>query len=102
MAVKRVMNDSDFFCILIFFVHLYKSESPVCSNSLIFFQVIVFHAQGKSKHIDRKVAEIKKPAIHAGDDYIWSEVGLLVPPLPPSKLQFCNNIEINYLFKVRL
>ncbi|XP_037778281.1 arrestin domain-containing protein 17-like [Penaeus monodon] len=78
-----------------------KTDSVVDYTEANIHQVIVFHAQGKSKHIDRKVAEIKKPAIHAGDDYIWSEVGLLVPPLPPSKLQFCNNIEINIISKYK-
>lgn len=86
--------------IYVLFISIAKNIQYVLM--LIFFQIIKFHAQGKTKTIDRKVAQIKKEAIPEGDDYIWSEVGLVVPPLPPSKLQFCNNIEIDYKFKVRL
>lgn len=79
-----------------------KTNSVVNYTEANIHQIIKFHAQGKTKTIDRKVAQIKKEAIPEGDDYIWSEVGLVVPPLPPSKLQFCNNIEIDYKFKFKV
>ncbi|XP_066959876.1 arrestin domain-containing protein 1-like [Macrobrachium rosenbergii] len=62
-------------------------------------QKITYFAQGKQKAEHRKVAERKHSEIAAGGDDIWSGDALLIPPLPPSHLQFCNIINIDYEFE---
>ncbi|XP_042871044.1 arrestin domain-containing protein 3-like isoform X2 [Penaeus japonicus] len=79
-----------------------KTNDVVDYTEANIHQIVKYRAQGKTKSIDRKVAEIKRPAIAAGDDDIWSGVALLIPALPPSKLIFCNNIDIYYTFKFKV
>lgn len=74
----------------------------LASCNFNFYQTITYHAEGSRKRESRKIAEIKRPEIKPGDDDIWSSVEMLIPSLPPSHLQFCRIIDIEYEFKVRV
>lgn len=66
------------------------------------FQKVTFYAEGHTKSDSRVVAEIKRGEIAAGEDDIWSGVEMLVPALPPSNLEFCRIIDIDYTLEVTL
>lgn len=61
-----------------------------------------FYAEGNTKTVDQTVAEIKRGEIPAGEDDTWSGVEMIIPPLPPSNLEFCRIIDIDYVLEVRL
>ena len=63
-------------------------------------QIISYYAEGHTKREKRKVAELKHGIIKEGDDDIWSGVEMMIPPLPPSNLDFCRIIDIDYEFQV--
>lgn len=67
---------------------------------IFFFQTITYYAEGSQKKEHRKVAELKRPEIKPGDDDIWANVEVTIPPLPPSHLEYCRIIDIEYEFKV--
>ncbi|XP_042206224.1 arrestin domain-containing protein 3-like isoform X2 [Homarus americanus] len=72
------------------------------STKAVIHQTITYHAEGSRKKEHRKVAELKRPEIKPGDDDIWSGVEMLIPALPPSHLEFCRIIDIDYEFKFEM
>ncbi|CAK9830311.1 Arrestin domain-containing protein 3 [Anthophora retusa] len=71
----------------------------IASFSIILEQEIEFHATAKTK-TDRSNIKISKrlgPFSVAGQ----LNLELLVPPLPPSKLEYCSIIDINYRLKIQ-
>ncbi|XP_037779640.1 arrestin domain-containing protein 3-like isoform X1 [Penaeus monodon] len=65
-------------------------------------QTITYHAEGRKKKDHRKVAELKRLEIPPGEDDNWNNVEMLIPALPPSHLQFCNLIDIDYELKFEM
>ncbi|XP_042890395.1 arrestin domain-containing protein 3-like isoform X2 [Penaeus japonicus] len=65
-------------------------------------KTITYHAEGRKKKDHRKVAELKRLEIPPGEDDNWNNVEMLVPALPPSHLQFCNLIDIDYELKFEM
>lgn len=76
------------------------------NNSLDFLsqQLSEFHAEGKfltgttKKSHKLTVAEIRKVGPFAKDAAI--DVGLYVPPVPPSDLEFCGIIHLRYFLHI--
>ena len=62
--------------------------------------MVTFKTPKKSKIDGVTVAKIVHGEIRAGNSYTWNAVPMLVPPLPPSRLNFCNIIDVNYLLEV--
>ncbi|KAK8401098.1 hypothetical protein O3P69_002692 [Scylla paramamosain] len=65
-------------------------------------QIITYYAEGHKKTEKRKVAELKHGVIKARDADIWSGVEMLIPPLPPSNLDYCRIIDIDYEFQFEM
>nr|XP_045584934.1 arrestin domain-containing protein 17-like isoform X2 [Procambarus clarkii]XP_045584935.1 arrestin domain-containing protein 17-like isoform X2 [Procambarus clarkii] len=78
------------------------TKNKINSTKAVIHQTITYHAEGSRKRESRKIAEIKRPEIKPGDDDIWSGVEMLIPSLPPSHLQFCRIIDIEYEFKFEM
>lgn len=72
------------------------------STKAAIYQTITYHAEGSRKKEHRKVAEIKRPEIKPGDDDIWANVEMAIPALPPSHLEYCRIIDIDYEFKFEM
>ena len=63
-------------------------------------QTTIFLARGKSRHSESIIFEVAKGAIEPGESDSWHETALKIPPLPPSELPHCNNIQIKYRIEV--
>ncbi|XP_063687098.1 arrestin domain-containing protein 17-like [Bolinopsis microptera] len=57
---------------------------------------IFISARGKQRHSNRIILTHQEETIAPGASFTWSNVGLLIPPLPPSQLIYCNIIDIIY------
>lgn len=79
---------------------------PIChwlyshSIHVVPLQITTYYAEGRTKKEKRKVAEIKRGVIQPGENDIWSGVEMTIPPLPPSNLEYCRIIDIDYEFQV--
>ncbi|XP_046557797.1 arrestin domain-containing protein 3-like [Haliotis rubra] len=60
------------------------------------YMVVRYHARGKTRTNFEKIGEISHGEILPGDSDVWNGDLLRVPPVPPSELQGCRIIEINY------
>ncbi|XP_047490021.1 arrestin domain-containing protein 3-like isoform X2 [Penaeus chinensis] len=78
------------------------TRSKVSYSKATLKQTVKFYAEGHTKTDSHVVAEIKRGEIAAGEDDIWSGVEMLVPPLPPSNLEFCRIIDIDYTLEFYL
>jgi len=65
-------------------------------------QDTIFLANGRSKTCERKVFEYESGPIEPGESASWQDTALEIPPLPPSKLPNCNNIQIEYRIEFRV
>ncbi|XP_050735692.1 arrestin domain-containing protein 3-like isoform X5 [Eriocheir sinensis] len=65
-------------------------------------QITTYYAEGRTKKERRKVAEIKRGVIEPGKEDIWSAVEMTIPPLPPSNLEYCRIIDIDYEFQFEM
>ena len=61
---------------------------------------MTFKTPKKTKIDGVTVAKIVHGEIRAGNSYTWNAVPMLVPPLPPSRLNFCNIIDVSYVLEV--
>ncbi|XP_042871038.1 arrestin domain-containing protein 3-like isoform X2 [Penaeus japonicus] len=78
------------------------TRSKVSYSKATLKQVLKFYAEGNTKTVDQTVAEIKRGEIPAGEDDTWSGVEMIIPPLPPSNLEFCRIIDIDYVLEFYL
>ncbi len=54
----------------------------------------------QSLSVSKLVAQDRRGQVQAGQDYKWENVALQIPPIPPSRLDGCNIINIAYVIKV--
>ncbi|XP_071108217.1 arrestin domain-containing protein 3-like isoform X1 [Haliotis cracherodii] len=64
------------------------------------YMVVKYHATRKSRTNFQKIGEISHGEILPGDSDSWNGDLLRIPPVPPSKLQGCRIIEIEYFVKL--
>ena len=65
------------------------------------FQVISYRAQNKTQHLERIVCEVGRDGIPPGESTVWTNIPMLIPPLPPSHCGGkCSIIDIEYYFQV--
>ncbi|CAK9821021.1 Arrestin domain-containing protein 2 [Anthophora plagiata] len=78
------------------------SSNAVCiaSFKMILEQEIEFHATTKTKTVSSEVKTTK----HLGPFPVSNQINLelLIPPLPPSKLEHCSIIDLNYHLKIQV
>ncbi|XP_011176387.1 arrestin domain-containing protein 17 [Solenopsis invicta] len=63
-------------------------------------QSFKFCATAREKHVKETVAKVQK--IGPFDKYAIIELRLLIPSVPPSELEFCNIIHLNYILRITL
>ncbi|CAI9731331.1 domain-containing 3-like isoform X3 [Octopus vulgaris] len=56
-----------------------------------------FHATTKTKTLHQNIASVTQGGVRPGESDYWNQVALLIPPLPPSSLIYCNIIDIKYI-----
>ena len=54
----------------------------------------------RPKSVTEIVATMKQPKIEPGKTFLWENLKLRIPPLPPSRLAGCSIIDIRYYIKV--
>lgn len=59
-----------------------------------------FHASGHTKEYERILFEKKRGEFNALE--IWEDYPIIVPPLAPSNLPFCQIIRAQYIIRVKL
>eukprot|EP00116_Pleurobrachia_bachei_P004158 sb/3464420/ len=73
------------------------SNKVMTSSSISLIEHDVYYSVGgRQKHVSRVVLSHKQPQIAPGGSFTWANVGLQIPPLPPSALIHCNIIHIYY------
>ena len=73
------------------------SNKVMTKSSIKLVQTDVFKAStGKTRHVRRTILTHQEASIAPGASFTWSNVGLLIPPLPPSQLIYCNIIDVFY------
>uniref|UniRef100_A0A0L8H2D9 Arrestin C-terminal-like domain-containing protein n=1 Tax=Octopus bimaculoides TaxID=37653 RepID=A0A0L8H2D9_OCTBM len=73
------------------------SNRDITSSKASLDMVISFHATTKTKTVHQHVASVMQGGIQPGESDYWNQVALLIPPLPPSHLIYCNIIDIRYI-----
>ncbi|XP_071102891.1 arrestin domain-containing protein 3-like [Haliotis cracherodii] len=63
------------------------------------YMVVTYHAPKKSRTNTKKLGEISHGEILPGESDIWTGDLLPIPPVPPSKLNGCSIIVIDYYVK---
>ncbi|XP_029643648.1 arrestin domain-containing protein 17 [Octopus sinensis] len=56
-----------------------------------------FHATTKTKTLHKNITSVMQGGVRPGESDYWNQVALLIPPLPPSSLIYCNIIDIKYI-----
>ena len=69
---------------------------------LFFFQQVKYHTSSKTKTINNCVAKLKHGKLEGGGKDVWMSEKLMIPPLPPSYLQYCKIIDIKYFAMVSI
>ncbi len=71
------------------------------NNTFCFFsQRVKFEADGHHATAKNEVSERKSGEILPGQTFHWNELPLPVPRVPPTNLEFCKHIEIDYYVEV--
>ena len=65
----------------------------------ICLQIINFYAQGARKSNTSDIFRISGGEIKPGDSALFHDI-IHIPPLPPSRMDNCNLIDIDYLLTV--
>ena len=78
-------------CICFQYIEVYAKKDALLSSGNL-----------KTKSLTDIVATVSREEIPAGQTFLWENVPLAIPPLPPSRLAGCNIIHIAYAVKVRL
>ena len=68
----------------------------------VILQKVKFHATSKSRSESKIVACLRRDAIEAHSSDSYSNVPMLIPPLPPSGLRGCRIIDIEYTLTVSI
>ena len=93
----------------ILMIYLYVIFVIELLKIIVSFQYIDFYGRHESlfgtgdlkpKSETEVVAEMKQPEIEAGKTFLWENLNLRIPPLPPSRLAGCSIIDIRYVIKV--
>ncbi|CAL4113597.1 unnamed protein product, partial [Meganyctiphanes norvegica] len=79
-----------------------QSTRIVKSSKVKIIQVITYICKGRTKQQSNTVAKMEHGEIPPGESDTWSNDGLLIPPIPPSHLMFCQHIDIKYFLEVCL
>ena len=69
-------------------------------DRIISKQMTSFHASGHTKEYERILFEKKRGEFNALE--IWEDYPIIVPPLAPSNLPFCQIIRAQYIIRVKL
>eukprot|EP00918_Siedleckia_nematoides_P077365 GHVU01169182.1.p1 GENE.GHVU01169182.1~~GHVU01169182.1.p1 ORF type:complete len:404 (+),score=39.83 GHVU01169182.1:29-1213(+) len=62
-------------------------------------QAVGFHSTRKTRWVNSTVIKMKKGEIRGGGSEIWNDI-LQIPPIPPSRLIYCNIIDIQYQLRL--
>ncbi|XP_046574462.1 arrestin domain-containing protein 3-like [Haliotis rubra] len=63
------------------------------------YMVVIYHTTKRSRTIMKKICEISHGEILPGESDIWTGDLLKIPPAPPSNLNGCSIIDIDYYVK---
>ena len=64
-----------------------------------FLQIVQFYAQGNTKSATTAIFRISGGKIKAGDNALYHDI-IHIPPLPPSRLDGCRLVDIDYVITV--
>ena len=64
------------------------------------FQKCSYITKMKTKISENVLARLKQPSIPAGESFQWDNGAFTIPALPPSHLEKCNIINIQYFIQV--
>ena len=77
------------------------SNKVMTKSTIKLLEIDVYKAaSGKQRHVRRVILTHQEASIAPGESFTWSNVGLLIPPLPPSHLIYCNIIDIFYVVEL--
>ena len=65
------------------------------------FQIVCYKSRDKTRRDVGTVCELSRGEIRPGDSCLWNDEVLEVPPLPPTRLDFCSIINLSYCLEVR-
>ncbi|XP_061179230.1 arrestin domain-containing protein 3-like [Saccostrea echinata] len=72
----------------------------VCGIHAKLYMTTLFRTLKKSKTTTSEVAKVVYQDVQPGETEIWSGGRLVIPPLPPSFLEGCRIIDLNYYFEL--
>ena len=78
------------------------SDRQIKGSSAKIIQRLTFRAENESKVETKILAEASRGPIQPGGEDRWSDVRILVPQVPPSKLIYCTIMEIEYYLEFRV
>ena len=72
------------------------SDKVMTKSSIKLIETDIFKTPRKQRTVKRTVVRHDKESIAPGASFQWSNIGILIPPLPPSDLIYCNIIDSVY------
>lgn len=68
---------------------------------LFLWQVVTLHAEASSRSCTYDIFCISGGKVKAGENAFYHDI-IHIPPLPPSRLEGCSIIDVNYVIRVTM
>lgn len=77
-----------------------NSNKLMTKSSIKIIESTTYKTSRKQRTWKRTVCRHDKEGIPPGGSFSWENIGLLIPPLPPSNLINCNIIDVDYVLEL--
>ncbi|XP_076465647.1 arrestin domain-containing protein 3-like [Babylonia areolata] len=79
-----------------------SSRRKMAGSSVELLMTVMYHTPTKSRAMTQQVIKVKRGPIPAGVTDHWEEEKMVIPPLPPSRLNGCSIIDVKYTLELRV